>query len=250
MIKNKISTWFENWFDSPYYHILYKHRNIAEAELFIDKLVDFLNPPIHASFLDLACGKGRHSIYLNKKGFNVVGMDLSPENISNAKLEEKSNLKFYVEDMRLFSVKNKFDFVINLFTSFGYFDSEKDDYATINCVSKALNTNGLFVIDFMNAHKVIENLVLHEVKIIDGIEFEITKKIENNFIVKRIQFFDQGKKYNFEERVKAITLFDFKKYLEVNKLKILYLFGNYNLEEFQISTSNRLIIIAQATKLD
>ncbi|MES2591989.1 MAG: class I SAM-dependent methyltransferase [Bacteroidota bacterium] len=252
MPDNNCIPWFENWFDSPYYHILYKHRNYKEAELFIDHLIDFIQPETNAKFLDLGCGKGRHSVYLYKKGYDVTGVDLSPENIAYASQfvpknvnPQDENLRFYVNDMRKIECKKEFDYVVNLFTSFGYFENDADDNATIMAVNKALKPEGTFVMDFMNAKKVIANLVLHEIKIIDDIEFEITKSIENNFIVKHIRFSDKGTQYNFQERVKALTLDDFRKYFAANKLKIVHLFGNYNLEKFDAETSNRLIIVAK-----
>lgn len=245
MVEDKNEGWFENWFDSPYYHILYKHRDFCEAELFIDNLIDHLKPEKHSKFLDLGCGRGRHSIYLNKKGYAVIGSDLSPSNIEFASQFENEHLRFCVEDMRKIKGEDEFDYVLNLFTSFGYFESEVDNYDTIKCVSKVLKPKGIFVLDFMNVEKVIANLVVHEIKIIDDIEFNITRRIENNFIVKHITFSDRGKEFNFQERVKAITLNDFKNYFDVNKLKILHLFSNYNLEKFDLNTSNRLIIIGQ-----
>lgn len=243
--------WFENWFNSPYYHILYKDRNDREAEEFIDTLVHFLKPPKNARFLDLGCGKGRHSVYLNKKGFPVVGLDLSPESIEHALqfAHESSNnmgsLEFFVQDMRKTGRINYYDYILNLFTSFGYFEKENDDHATINAVSKALHPNGIFVLDFMNVQKVIANLVESETKICGGIEFNITRSVINNFIVKYIRFVDKGHQYDFQERVKALTITDFEKYFAANKLKILHLRGNYKLEEFNPVTSDRLIIIAQ-----
>lgn len=252
MTDNNCIPWFENWFDSPYYHILYKHRNYKEAELFIDHLIDFIQPANNAKFLDLGCGKGRHSVYLYKKGFDVTGVDLSPENITYATQfvpknvdPENDNLRFYVKDMRAIDWEEEYDYVVNLFTSFGYFESDVDDNATIQAVSKALQPDGIFVMDFMNAKKVIANLVLHEIIMVDDIEFEIIKNIEKNFIVKHIRFSDKGREYNFQERVKALTLDDFRKYFAANKLKIVHLFGNYNLENFDAETSNRLIIVAK-----
>ena len=59
------NNWFATWFDSPYYHILYKERNYREAQVFMDNLTHYLNLPEGATVLDLACGKGRHAIYLN-----------------------------------------------------------------------------------------------------------------------------------------------------------------------------------------
>lgn len=237
--------WFECWFDSPYYHVLYKNRDFTEAELFIDNLIQLLEPEKTNRFLDLGCGKGRHSIYLNKKGFNVTGIDLSEGSIACAKTQENETLHFYKHDMRKLFRSNYFDVVLNLFTSFGYFKQERDDNAVINAVSKALKPNGIVVLDFMNSKKVIANLSCEETKIVDGIDFKISKILEDNFIVKKIQFTDKGKEYHFEERVKAITLADFEKYFEANKLKIVHLRGNYNLEEFDELSSERLIIMAR-----
>jgi SAM-dependent methyltransferase len=245
--------WFESWFDSPYYHILYKYRNDKEAELFIDNLINYLAPNANANFLDLGCGKGRHAVYLNAKGFDVTGIDLSPESIAYAsQLKQctapsttKHKLRFFVKDMRKITWENEFDYVLNLFTSFGYFENDQDNYATVSAVKKALKSKGTFVLDFMNAKKVTANLVPHEIKIIDNIEFEITKKIEHNFIIKNIRFTDKSKEYNFQECVKVLTLDDFKKYSTACGLQIIDLFGNYNFEKFDEEHSNRLIIVTK-----
>lgn len=245
MSEIKHTEWFECWFDSPYYHVLYKNRDFSEAELFIDNLIQLLNPEKTNRFLDVGCGKGRHAIYLNKKGFDVTGIDLSKKSIACAKLSENETLHFYTHDMRKLFRTNYFDVAVNLFTSFGYFENERDNYAVINSVSKALKPNGIFVLDFMNSKKLINQLNCKETKTIEGIEFNISKTFENNFIVKKIDFKDKGKDYHFEERVKALTLNDFEKYFEANKLKIVHLRGNYKLEEFGEERSERLIIVAK-----
>ena len=245
MLKGNHKNWFKDWFDSPYYHILYKDRNYSEAELLIDNLIAFLNPKKKSRFLDLACGKGRHSVYLNKKGFDVSGIDLSECSIDYAKHYENEHLHFYVHDMRKVVRINYFDCVLNLFTSFGYFENERDDLSTINAVCKALKPNGIFVLDFMNSKKIISCMPYEETKKVDGVEFRITKTIENKFIIKQIKFSDKGMDFHFEERVKILTLADFENYFAVNKLKILHLRGNYQLENFNENTSDRLIIIAQ-----
>lgn len=245
MSQIKHPEWFECWFDSPYYHVLYKNRDFTEAELFIDNLIQLLQPKKSDRFLDLGCGKGRHSIYLNKKGFDVTGIDLSEKSIASAKTSENETLHFYTHDMRKLFRTNYFDVVVNLFTSFGYFEQERDDYAVVNAACKALKPNGVFVLDFMNAKRICTTLSCQETKIVEGIEFKISKTFENNFIVKKIQFSDKGKEYHFEERVKALTLADFEKYFEANKLKIVHLRGNYKLEEFDEERSERLIIVAR-----
>lgn len=252
----KQSQWYEEWFNSPYYHILYQHRDYLEAELFIDHLLSLLRPKENAKFLDLGCGKGRHAVYLNKKGFNVTALDLSSKSIAYATPFENSKLEFYIHDMRKPFRINYFDLVLNLFTSFGYFENDRDDEATINNISKALKPGGIFVLDFMNTKKVIANIVQSETIIIDGVHFHICKSIENNFIVKRISFIDKRQDYalrpeevmkekNFQERVKMLTLSDLKKYFSLNNLEIIYQLGNYKMEDFCEDSSDRLIIIAK-----
>src|SRR5690554_744393 len=80
--------WFETWFDTSYYHILYQNRDFVEAERFITNLLAFLKLPAGSNCLDLACGKGRHSVFLNKHGLKVTGVDLSENSINEAKTFE------------------------------------------------------------------------------------------------------------------------------------------------------------------
>lgn len=239
------TNWFKTWFDSPYYHILYKHRDCDEAEIFISNLIANFNPPPTSRFLDLACGKGRHSVFLNKKGFDVTGVDLSEESIKHASLFENDTLHFYVHDMRKLFRTNYFDYVLNLFTSFGYFENERDNQSTITSASKALKKNGILVIDFFNIKKVISNLRSEEIIEVEGIEFTIRKRLENNFIIKQIRFSHKGENYIFEERVKALSLSDFEKYFAACGLNIVHLWGDYNLGNFNIDNSDRLIIAGQ-----
>ena len=84
MIKSE-KEWFTSWFDSPFYHILYKDRDYTEAQQFMDNLTNYLNIPEGGKILDLACGKGRHSIYLITLGYNITGIDLSANSITHAK---------------------------------------------------------------------------------------------------------------------------------------------------------------------
>ena len=112
--------WFEEWFDSPYYHLLYCNRSAEEAESFIKKLTQKLDLRKGAKVLDVACGKGRHSRTLASLGYDVTGIDLSANSIAFAKNFENAHLKFEVFDMRKTYAAQKFDYVFNLFSSFGY----------------------------------------------------------------------------------------------------------------------------------
>ena len=146
-MQKETNTWYASWFDTPYYHILYKDRDYAEAQLFIDNLNQYLNLADDAKVLDLACGRGRHSIYLNKLGHHVIGADLSQNSINYAKKYENDTLEFVVHDMRE-PFNEKFDAILNLFTSFGYFPDEKDNLTTLKAIQASLTDYGLAVLDF------------------------------------------------------------------------------------------------------
>ncbi|MEX2485534.1 MAG: class I SAM-dependent methyltransferase [Brumimicrobium sp.] len=247
MSKLKNIDWFESWFDTSYYHILYKHRDFKEAEKFISNLLDYLNLPENANCLDLACGKGRHSLFLNKHGLNVTGVDLSKNSIENAKLLEKKGLKFDVHDMRKVYKENEYDVVFNLFTSFGYFDTNEDNLKVLNSVFKMLKQNGLLIIDFMNVYNVVKKLVKSEQKEVDGIKFNIERNFDGSHIHKVIRFKDKSKDFEYIERVQALYFSDFKELLIKSGFLIKDVFGDFSLGKFDKENSKRLIIIAQKT---
>jgi len=211
--------WYASWFDTPYYHILYKDRDYSEAQEFMDNLTNYLNIPEGGKILDLACGKGRHSVYLNKLGYKITGLDLSEQSISYAKQFENETLKFNVHDMSK-PYPDTFDAVFNLFTSFGYFEDENCNLETIKSIKAELNEFGFGVIDFYQKRSVV-----------DG------------YIVKDIRFEADGESYEFQERVKAFTLEDFKTLFEKAGVYLLDVFGDYKLRPYHSKTSERLIMI-------
>ena len=238
-------SWFANWFDSPYYHTLYKNRDEREAQVFIDNLIDYLQIPKGSKLIDIACGKGRHAKYFNQKGMDVVGVDLSPNSINTAKKGENKNLQFSVHDMRENYQEGTFDVVTNLFTSFGYFEDNKDEQKAINAMASNLKKEGILIIDFMNAKKVITNLVPNEKKTIDGIQFDITRKVKDGYILKDIRITNEKEEQQFQEKVKAITLAVYSEFITKAGLKIIDIFGNYKLDNFDEEISDRLILICK-----
>ena len=241
-MSSEISQWYTSWFNTPYYHILYKDRDYNEAQRFMDKLTTFLELDKESHIMDLACGKGRHSIYLNKIGFEVTGVDLSEESISYARQFENDRLHFDIHDMCL-PYHRQFDAVFNLFTSFGYFDNEKDNLRTIKAIRSNLNASGVAVIDFMNVEYVVSRLVEENSKEVDGILFHMKRTFDNGYIIKTISFEDKGKNFIFKERVKAFSLDDFNFMFRQAGVKLVNIFGNYQLHPYDVHNSERLILV-------
>ena len=237
--------WFADWFDTSYYHTLYKSRNEEEASKFIANLLSFLKLEKNSNVLDLACGKGRHSVTLNQHGYNVLGVDLSPNSICKANEKQNETLSFAVHDMREVIEGQKFAAIFNLFTSFGYFDTLCDNECVIRSIHEMLEENGYLIIDFMNAQKVIDNLVENEVKVVDGIVFYLTRNYDGNHIFKNIRFNADEKEFHYTERVQALKEKDFEQLLTENNFEIIRTFGDFALNAFNEKISDRLIIIAK-----
>jgi SAM-dependent methyltransferase len=237
--------WYREWFNSPYYHILYRNRDEEEAAGFIRTLIKYLAPKSDSHFLDLACGKGRYSRTINRAGFEVTGVDLSEENIRIAARHGNDRLHFTRHDMREPVAYEKFDFVVNLFTSFGYFKSLEENERVITAISKEVKSKGKVVLDFMNVETVIRGLVPAEERVIEGIKFTIKRNFEEGFIVKTIRVNDGDREHVFHERVKGLSKEDLTGMFIRNGFEIMDIFGNYKLDDFDPETSSRLILIVR-----
>lgn len=236
--------WFSTWFDSPYYHRLYQNRDYAEARDFLGRLLTHLHPKPGARLLDLACGKGRHARYLSEQGYEVTGVDLSAQSIAHAQQFAHPRLHFRVHDMREPLPYGPFDFVLNLFTSFGYFEQEAENVVALRNAAAALRPGGKLVIDFLNTEQTIRQLVAHETKTVGGTTFHLHRHFHNDFIVKEISFQDeQGVEQHFEERVRALSQERFEEYFQLADLRLAEVLGDYHLRPFDQATSPRMIFV-------
>lgn len=241
-----MAQWFENWFDSPFYHQLYFDRDEAEASRFIGNLLNYLKPPPKQFMLDVACGKGRHSVELAAYGHYVTGIDISANSIAAARQLENEQLEFYRHDMRLPFRINYYQYVFNLFTSFGYFATQREHDDALRTMASSLKPEGCFIFDYLNSELVTKNLVPHEEKAIGHTIYRIRRRREGIYFFKEIEVIDASlpAPLFFTEKVAAFTLNDFEKMFAQQKLKIQSVFGDYSLNAFS-PESKRLILIAK-----
>ncbi len=242
--------WFEEWFDSPLYEKLYANRDEKEAARLVQLLEDTLKLEECSKILDLGCGRGRHAINLNKKGYDVTGIDLSEQAIATAR--EKAgdlglkNIRFKVRDMR-HPLPEKFDAIVNLFTTFGYFKSDEENASVFESVKQMLEPEGIFVLDYLNAQRVKNNYRPADEGEFHGIHYEIQRYLSNNSIIKEIEFSGNkidGKK-QYAERVKLYDLAWFKKEMTKRGFEIEHVYGDYEGHDFDPESSARLLIISR-----
>ena len=243
-------SWFEEWFDSPLYELLYAYRNEDEARELADLIEHEIPVGVFQKVVDVGCGRGRHSITLAERGYDVTGLDLSPQAIEKASRiaseRELQNVDFLVQDMRQ-PLADQFDAALNLFTTFGYFLETKENERVLKSVNSMLRPAGLFLIDYLNAKKVEKELVPEEQGSHRGIEYTVKRYIENGCVYKNIRFSGDkiggAKEYN--ERVKLYGVEWFRDSLSRSGFSIQTICGNYSGNAFDESSSHRLIILAK-----
>jgi ubiquinone/menaquinone biosynthesis C-methylase UbiE len=240
--------WFEEWFNTEEYLYVYRHRNEEDAK----NLFNLINKSIvlekKSKVLDLACGAGRHSILFAKNGFDVTAVDISdnPLNVARKTASELAlNINFIKSDLRQLHLNEKFHLIINLFTSFGYFENDDENEEIIKFASKHLLDNGYFVIDFFNIVYLKKNLIpVSYDKIEDGI-IKQERVFEGNRIVKKITITKKNDEKRYFESVRTFSKDELITLIIKNGLRIQNIIGNYLGVEFEEINSPRVIIIAK-----
>jgi SAM-dependent methyltransferase len=163
--------WYKDWFGEDYLE-LYAHRDAGEA----DRHVDFVERHLAGgerprAVLDLACGGGRHTAALRRRGYRALGVDLSLTLLAVA-----PRVPCVAGDMRrLPFCDESFDWILNFFTSFGYFERERENFRVLEEIVRVLTPGGRFLIDFLNRERVLADLKTHEVQEVKGRRVEIER---------------------------------------------------------------------------
>lgn len=237
--------WFETWFDSPYYPLLYQSRGEEEAKQFIAQIVRHRGIAPGQKVLDLACGSGRHSRTLESYGLKTFGYDISSNRIAEARAWSPTGICFKIHDMRQPFPDGKFDMVLNLFTSFGYFNSEEENHFILRNIYNSLKLKGCFVLDYLNVPYIIANLKEEDRIIVEDIDFQIKRYIADNKIFKEIEIIDGEKRLTFTEKIRAFEEKELDLLLHKCGFEIIEKWGNYQGNAYHPQHSPRLIFFAR-----
>jgi len=241
-------SWYKEWFDSDNYLKIYSHRDETEAERLVDLIVNNINFFSGGKVLDMACGSGRHAIIFASKGYEVTAVDLSKNLIATAEANAKAqnvNIEFVNSDILEFSSIKKFDLVVNLFTSIGYFDDDENNFNVILKAFNLLTNGGNFVIDYFNKNYLLRNLIPTSVFSDNGSRITQNRFIDGNRVRKNITIENNGTIDEFYESVRLYSDNEMMSFLQRAGFKILKKFGDYKGNDFKEDSSQRLIIFAQ-----
>lgn len=241
-----MASWFEAWFDSPLHEYLYAHRDAADAARLADLIESCTSEQDYPELLDLACGRGRHSLNFAKKGYRVTGVDLAPAAIAKAKnkaFEAGLDIRFLEGDMRE-PLPETFDIIVNLFTSFGYFEDDSENERAITAVSKMLRPGGVFWLDYLNPVKLRTSLVARDQGEIPGWSYSIRRWIDDGAVHKEIRLFkaDGTESQVFEEYVRLFDLEWFTVVAQRHGLGLQKAYGDYDGTDFDPAQSDRMVL--------
>lgn len=241
-------SWYKDWFSSEHYLKVYSHRDLTEAERLVEFIIKKTQPEEDASVLDMACGAGRHAIAFAKKGFSVTAVDLSELLIREAmKNSEQNNVQidFVVSDILNFDTVNRFDLIANLFTSFGYFENDDDNYGVIQKSYSLLKKGGYFVLDYFNKNFLINNIIPTTVLSENGKRITQNRLIKDQRVVKNITIENNENTSVFYESVRLYSCEEILAYFDKAGFTNLSLLGDYQGSEHNKDSSQRLIVFGQ-----
>lgn len=238
-----MAAWYEESFGADYL-LVYKHRDMHGAQEEAKRMAAWLGLPEGAKVLDLCCGMGRHSLALADEGYRVTGLDLSKVLLEQARrLDDSGRITWLEGDMRSLPVDGPYDAVLNLFTSFGYFEEDEENAKVLREIGRVLRPGGKFVIDFLNASYVKKHLVPHSERVDEGILIDERRSIEDGFVKKRITLKEPGQpERRYLERVRLYGLEDFQRLVRGTGLIIEQAYGHYDGSAYDPETSSRLIL--------
>lgn len=239
--------WYKKWFNSPYYHQLYFEENEPAAEAFIQTLVTYLKPAPGSRMLDTASARGRSSRTLAALEYDVTGIDGSMDTVQYALQFSSDTLQFYFHDMRLPFWVNYFNYAFNLFTSFGYFATRREHDDVMRTVANSLKPGGTAVFDYLNVHYAEDHLVHNEMKEINGTKFEIHRWQDEGHFYKKIKITDPALQQAEEhtEKLVKFSLGDFTDMLSFQKMQVVDVFGDYQLNSYDVRKTPRMIVVAR-----
>lgn len=224
--------WYQDLFSDVYLRAwapLFSPERTAQQ---VEGIIKLLNLPSGSSILDLACGYGRIAIPLAQHGYRVTGLDLSKQLLDRGKSDTSAagvQIRFIHSDMREIPFEDEFDAVINIFTSFGYLETEHEDLKVLREVHKALKSGGLFLLDFISREWVMRQYRPHMIdRLPDGAvalhegQFDFLTS-RNNVKVTIIE--PDGQRQESSHSVRMYTLTELVKLLDAAELSLVSYYG-------------------------
>ena len=248
------SAWYVDFFRIDYLNV-YGHMFTEErAEKESTFVAGALELKPGAAVLDLCCGQGRHAVQLAKRGLRVTGLDLNAECLELAKQAAKVGkvtIETVAADMRDIPFENEFDAIVNMYSSFGYLESEDEDLKVLQSAGKALKAGGRILLDMLNREWAIDNYIQNDWHTgADGTLYVERRDLDLATSRMHVHFIvvdpppKGGRRESIGHTIRLYTLTEMIRLLERVGLRVTAVFGGFDGEAYAIGT-RRMIIVAR-----
>jgi SAM-dependent methyltransferase len=243
--------WYEDFFGGDWLDIATSRAFEEATAAQVDFVVDVLDLGADSRVLDLACGHGRHALELARRGYAVAGLDLSAPSLAlarDAAAHDRLEIAFNECDMREIPYDDEFDAVINLFTAFGYFESDGDDRRVLEGVARARRSGGGFLVDTIHPPWLYRHFEPHGwSELDDGTVFLEDRSLDlrrGRIDARWVGVRPDGARSELWSSVRLYTLADLAPMLADAGLEVERAFGGFDGSELGID-SRRMIVLAR-----
>ncbi len=243
--------WY-HWFTSPYLQALYGTVSYPGREQFLSRLMDRLKPAPGSLLLEAGCGWGETAKLIAGFGFDTTGTDLSAISIERAKKMETETLHFYLHDLRLPFWSNFYDVAFNLYANFGFFDTQRENANALRTIAGSLKPGGVFVLDYFNTPYYERYPVTDDQQLVEGVTYNMSRWNDEDFFHSTILVNDPARNepIQFTQKKAKYTAEGLTSMLALQGLKTESVFGDYELNAYDVNTSPRVIILARKVSED
>jgi SAM-dependent methyltransferase len=242
-------SWYTRFFGNDYLRVFAPYLEPRRTEAELRGMLGLLRLPAGARILDLACGQGRHSIPLAALGYRVTGLDLSPEVLARAASSARDSgvpVCWIRADMQRLPLAAAFDAVVNVFTSFGYLESQEADQSVVEAVARALVPGGVFLLETVSRDALVRHFTPSQVE-----------RRERGLLVLQEQEFNQrsgrlavrltlveadGVRREYTQSIRFYTLTELAAMLQKAGLRLQSYYGDYDGSKLTVD-SRRLILV-------
>ena len=245
------NNWYTEFFNEDYLKIYSERLSHDVTERETSFVVDSLGLQEGARVLDLACGHGRHAVALAQRGMVVTGQDLNEDYLRKARedaVREGVEIETVQGDMRDIPFTSEFDAVINMFTAFGYFDSDDEDVRVLQSAGNSLKGDGQLLLDTINREWVLANYVQNDWhRDDDGNTFlehrEFNLVTGRNHVTFTIVTADGTRRESPGHDIRLYTLTELVSLFDASGLRVSATYGDYDGSPYAIN-SPRMIVVA------
>ena len=244
--------WWQRLFETPLYFELYEAEDTKKAVREVSQAVALLGLTPPARILDVPCGYGRHAVECARRGFAVTGVDAAETQLNRGREKARAagvSIDFRLQDARALNFETEFDAALNLFLSFGYFETDDEHVAMLAGIARALRAGGRFLMEFWNREYEIRYFDRYQVErsgdIVEVEEWEFDHR-RGRLNWTNTAFFPDGRRESWWHSIRAYSVAEMVTLFERAGLRVDAVYGGLDGQPYSIEAEAAIFLATKA----